>query len=498
MDLAEKNIQLFKTILEQTPISTQIFTPDGKTVWINKAWEDLWNAKYEQLEEYNILKDKQLVQTGVMPYIKRGFKGELVNIPAIYYDPTKTLQGEGLTPRWLSARMYPITDNTGKIIFLVLQHEDITDRKISEENLKESQERLQATWEVATDAMALSDSNGIVIDANAAYIKLYGFRKEEVIGKPFSIIFPAKFRKLADEEYKKRFTGKATNALVETSVVSKNGKEHIVESRYSFLLRNSKRVAMLSVIRDVSVQKKSEADLKESEVRFRTLADQSPMFVYIVEPDKAANMSYFNKTWLDYTGETFKKALGRSWDEVVHPDDYKGIMDAYVPAFKARDAYTVEARIKRYDGEYRWHTFKGVPRYSPDGKFSGFIGVGFDIHERKLYEETLRYQKSLLEAQQEASPLGILVVSSDGRMLVHNQRFSEIWKFPKKVMDAQLDDLALKSAQKNVIDPDEFIERVEFLYTSRQKGYDKIYFKDGRIFDRYGSPVISETGEYYG
>src|SRR5687768_16198287 len=107
MDFSEKNIHLFKTIFEQTPISTQIFTPDGITILVNKAWEDLWNAKLKHLNNYNILKDQQLVQTGIMPYIKRGFEGEHVAIPAIYYDPVKTLPDAAApTPRWISARMY--------------------------------------------------------------------------------------------------------------------------------------------------------------------------------------------------------------------------------------------------------------------------------------------------------------------------------------------------------------------------------------------------------
>lgn len=72
----------------------------------------------------------------------------------------------------------------------------------------------------------------------------------------------------------------------------------------------------------------------------------------------------------------------------MHPDDLQGVFDIYLPAFQARQSYTLPAvRLKRYDGEYRWHMFKGNVRYSPSGEFNGFIGVGFDIHEQKLAEE---------------------------------------------------------------------------------------------------------------
>ena len=69
MSKAADNIKLFKTIFEQTPVSTQVFFPDGKTLMVNKAWEDLWNATFEQLEHYNVLKDQQLVDSGTMQYI---------------------------------------------------------------------------------------------------------------------------------------------------------------------------------------------------------------------------------------------------------------------------------------------------------------------------------------------------------------------------------------------------------------------------------------------
>jgi signal transduction histidine kinase len=104
----------------------------------------------------------------------------------------------------------------------------------------------------------------------------------------------------------------------------------------------------------------------------------------------------------------------------------------------------------------------------------------------------------LLEAQQEVSPLGILVVSSEGRTLVHNQRFVEMWNFPKRVMDAKNDDILLKEAQKQVVNPVEFLKRIVQSYNTRRKDNTKVYFKDGRVFDRYGSPLTGESGMYYG
>src|SRR5690349_5945424 len=103
-----EDIRLFRTIFEQTPISTQIFTPDGETILVNKAWEKLWNLPFKKLKSYNILKDKQLTQQGIMPYIKRGFAGESVQLPVIKYIPSKSVNVTGVVPfRWLGAKLYP-------------------------------------------------------------------------------------------------------------------------------------------------------------------------------------------------------------------------------------------------------------------------------------------------------------------------------------------------------------------------------------------------------
>jgi PAS domain S-box-containing protein len=128
----------------------------------------------------------------------------------------------------------------------------------------------------------------------------------------------------------------------------------------------------------------------ESEERFRTLADDSPMFVFIIDADPSAPVSYWNKTWLQYTGQTLEEASGRAWNGIIHPDDIPIVMEHYAPAFESRTSYFIPAvRVKRHDNVYRWHSFKGNPRFLPNGAFDGYVGVGFDVHEQKITEEKL-------------------------------------------------------------------------------------------------------------
>src|ERR687886_826981 len=137
----------FRTMIEQSPLSIQILSPDGRTLQVNRAWEELWGVTLDDIAGYNLLEDRQLVAKGIMPYIQRGFAGEPTAIPPIVYDPDETIPG--LTSReepkrWVRAFIYPVKDEAGNVREVILMHEDITERKWAEEALKQS-ERLYHT-----------------------------------------------------------------------------------------------------------------------------------------------------------------------------------------------------------------------------------------------------------------------------------------------------------------------------------------------------------------
>src|SRR5690348_270504 len=125
----------FRALMEQSPFSTQVFSPDGRTIQVNQAWERLWGATLEDVANYNVLEDPQLQARGIMPYIRRGFAGEALAVPAIWYDPNEALP-EGSTRsdprRWVRAFIHPIKDEAGRITEIVLVHEDLTDQKLAE------------------------------------------------------------------------------------------------------------------------------------------------------------------------------------------------------------------------------------------------------------------------------------------------------------------------------------------------------------------------------
>jgi two-component system cell cycle sensor histidine kinase/response regulator CckA len=143
-------------------------------------------------------------------------------------------------------------------------------------------------------------------------------------------------------------------------------------------------VGLLGLFSDITERKQAEAALREGEQRFRNLADTAPVMIWLTGPDKL--FTFFNKTWLDFTGRTMEQELGNGWADGIHPDDLIRCYETFCSSFDARRDFRVECRLRRADGEYRWMLCRGVPHFAPGGDFNGFIGSDIDITDLQSEE----------------------------------------------------------------------------------------------------------------
>lgn len=161
-------------------------------------------------------------------------------------------------------------------------------------------------------------------------------------------------------------------------------RQHLLTSYYRIRGADGEPIGVGAVMVDMTTHKQAEEALRESEARFRSMADTAPVMIWVADTDTSA--VYFNKVWLDFTGRTLDEELGDGWLASVHPDDLPNFRQHYSAAFAGHQEYETEYRLRRHDGEYRWVYDRGVPRFMPDGAYVGYIGSSIDITERKQEE----------------------------------------------------------------------------------------------------------------
>jgi two-component system, LuxR family, sensor kinase FixL len=149
----------------------------------------------------------------------------------------------------------------------------------------------------------------------------------------------------------------------------------------------------------------SEAGLRESEERFRIVADAAPVLIWMSGMDKLC--TFFNKPWLEFTGRSLEQEIGNGWAEGVHPDDLQRCLKIYTEAFDARQPFVMQYRLRRYDGEYRWISDQGVARHGAQGNFAGYIGSCVDVTELLDKERALREFEERVVLAAEAAHLGV-------------------------------------------------------------------------------------------
>ena len=165
----------------------------------------------------------------------------------------------------------------------------------------------------------------------------------------------------------------------------------------------------VGVLEDITEQLEAAVALRESEERFRNMADTAPVLIWVSGTDKRC--TFFNKAWLTFTGKTMAEEIGDGWVKGVHPDDIDRCMTTYTSAFDARRTFQMEYRLQSADGTYRWVRDEGVPRVGPDGVFAGYIGSCLDVTDLKRdHQEALARQKlESLGVLPEVSPMTSII-----------------------------------------------------------------------------------------
>ncbi|MDO9713012.1 PAS domain S-box protein [Paracraurococcus lichenis] len=285
----------------------------------------------------------------------------------------------------------------------------VRERLRADAEIRQQKDLLATITDHAAEALFLMNREGRITFANPAAEQMFGWERGELLdcvlhdllhhhhfdGRPFDATECPLVGALTSGEVLRGY---------EDVFFCKNGDTVDVACSNAPIKVGGEVTGAVLVVHDITERKRaqralavSEARLRESEARFRQLADFSPAIVWFGHPD--GTLSYLNQAWYEYTGQAPGEGLALGWAEVVHPEDADRLDTAWLEAREHGLVYDLEARLRRRDGDYRWFRIQAVPLRNDAGAVTGWLGNDVDIHDRKAAEEALLDLNEELESR---------------------------------------------------------------------------------------------------
>ena len=280
----------------------------------------------------------------------------------------------------------------------------LDERQRDDRRLRESEARYRQLFETSNDAVLILDRNSTILQASHAVEDVFGHAPDALVGRNVAVLQSEGVRdRHAQGMARFLATGQRAQAwnrpLLSTGLHA-SGREFPVELSYSHV-RVGDEEFFVGYARDISERRAQEEALRESEARFRGIADSSPALIWMSDAEGAR--SYVNAPWVDYTGCPVEAALGEGWLSSLHPGDRRRWRKHFAGA-RARGArFSVEYRLRAADGRYRWMLDQALPRFARDGALQGYVGSSVDIHDRVVADQRHRRLANLYAALSNAN-----------------------------------------------------------------------------------------------
>jgi PAS domain S-box-containing protein len=291
----------------------------------------------------------------------------------------QALRAEKRLRRWLTGLVVVVLSILLVTIWLarrILREREKT--ILARKELGTTQKHYKLLAEQAADGIVLTDQDGKFLLTNSRMREMLGYNDEEIRQLNVREIYFPDERECGWQ----RLIGipRSASLRFEGQMRRKDGTAIPVEA--SVVRLEDGRLQQ--IVRDITERRRDEAALRESEERFRSMADTAPVMIWVAGADKM--FTFFNKTWLDFTGRTMEQELGSGWASNVHPEDLQRCYVTFCSAFDERREFHIECRLRRADGDYRSVLCTGVPRFEPSGAFAGYIGSDIDITDLQSEE----------------------------------------------------------------------------------------------------------------
>ncbi len=273
--------------------------------------------------------------------------------------------------------------------------------------------------------------NHIVEVANQLMLDVWGKQAEDVMNKPiFEGLPEAKGQGLENLIGEVFRTGIPFSANEHPFYLPRNGSVELTYINFVYQpIRDKSGVitGIVAIASDVTQQVTARREIEQSEKRFKEIADSAPVLIWMAGADGLCN--FLNKAWLDFTGRTMEQELGNGWAEGIHIADSERHIAIYTESLAKRQEFYVEYRLRRHDGNYRWISENGVPRFSSDGVFEGYISACMDIHEQVRSKDRIKENEERLNIVIESSGLAVWELDVETEEIRYGRRYMEIFGY---------------------------------------------------------------------
>ena len=393
---------------------------------------------------------------------------------------------------WLEADARAIRDGSGRVVEIHSSTRDVTARMEADEELRESEARFRLIAENATDMIGRYTPDSVCLWVSPSVTSILGYEPTELIGtNARDGIHPEDLRRITDlpENWERPDT--TTRTL---RYRHKDGHYIWVESTTKAVRdpRSGEVIELHNTSRDVTARMIAQDALRESEERYRSLSESSPLGVYETSADGQAR--YFNGRAIRMMGLPLEEMTGWGWSRHVHADDRPIVEAAWRAATQDGRECTIEYRVQGPRGTI-WVCSHAMPIRRADGTVEKYVGTVDDITKRREAEEALRRSEQLFRATLESTADGIVVMRPYGELLYWNNRAAEMLAIPREILESRDIREFGRYIVENAGEPEDLVRMFASLRNDEPTHTGTWTSRDGRLFEAFAHPLEDPSGD---
>ena len=435
-----ENVEIAATALSCIGDGVVLTDLKGNILYMNQTAADIAGIQAEKAEGEAFDKVFKFRHADTDTPVKSPIKKALENDRTVGLEQDTIILSKNKTKKYISASCSVVKNEAGTAIGIVIVLRDITRiRTLEIEHINE-RNNFRSIFNYAPVGMLILDTECSIIEANNIALSYSNKKREDLLGGNFGTIFHCTQRYTEGGKcgYSDRCMAcelrQAVTQCIECEKTTmgiefiQDLREGDINSRIWFsititpIIINGEKSAMLTLL-DITESKKRELDIIKSRDYINTILDQIPAMVWKI--DTQSRYNYMNQSWYKFIGFEMEGLLDDEWKSIIHPEDYDRYLSIKNHAWSTRESFQMEIRLRRYDGQYRWCVVVGVPYYDLDGKYAGYIGGIYDIHDRKIAEDYLKRYREVINNARDI----ILFIDLKGNIIEANKAAVEAYGY---------------------------------------------------------------------